>query len=516
MNFTAFFYIFNSLMGKWLKPIFTLLFGAAVWLFWWLVFPQALGFKEQNQLFLFTTDFLLERLSVPGGFAEWLSDFITQFNHIIWLGALLNGIIFAVIQVLVWQIAGKIGKGRYDVWYPLSFILPTAVLCLLGDMYVTMGFVMAILLSLVLSRIYLSRKSTAFAMAAIPVAFWLIGPATCIFVFIYMISGKGKALRRIIAGLALSAAALVLFHYVLAVQYPWRQLLLGINYYQIPLRQPASLYIVMTLAVAIPAFVAALPGLTRCRTVCLIAQSAVILFSGLSLLHKSYDRDIYEILAYDQLVRNERWEELVSRAEKYQPRSDIGCVSVNLALFMTGRMAEMPDFYQVGTRGLLMPRVRDCISNISTGEAFWRLGFVNEALRYAFDTQESIPDLKKSPRAMMRMAECRIVNGQYKVASKYIDILKHSLFYRKWAEEHEKFLYNDELVDADPVYHYLRIVRSEEDYLFHYPEMDKMLAKLCVQNKNNIMAAWYYQAWAALMKAENGYKETDTGGAHGS
>ena len=107
------------------------------------------------------------------------------------------------------------------------------------------------------------------------------------------------------------------------------------------------------------------------------------------------------------------------------------------------------------------------------------------------------------------------MNGDYKVASKYIDILKHSLFYRGWAEEHEKFLFNDELVETDPIYHYLRIVRSGEDYLFHYPEMDKMLAKLYAQNNNNIMAAWYYQAWVALMKSEDAYKETDTGGAHG-
>lgn len=516
MNFTAFFHIFNPLMGKWLKPLFTLLFGAAVWLFWWLVFPHALGFKEQNQLFLFTTDFFFERLSVPGGFADWLSDFITQFNHIIWLGALLNGVIFAAIQVLTWQIAGKIGKGGNDAWYPLSFILPAAILCVLGDMYVTMGFVTAILLALILSLIFLSRKSTVLALTAVPVAFWLIGPAACIPTFIYMISGKGKTSLRILTGLALSAASLVLFHYVFAIQYPWRQLLLGINYYQIPLKQPASLYIIMGLAVAVPVCIAVLPELRRGRAACLIAQSAVILISVLSFLHRSYDRDTYEILAYDQLVRNERWEDIISRAEEYQPKSDIGCVSVNLALFMTGRMDEMPDFYQVGTRGLLMPRVRDYISNISTGEAFWRLGFVNEALRYAFDTQESIPDLKKSPRAMMRMTECRIVNGQYKVASKYIDILKHSLFYREWAEQQERFLYNEDLVDADPVYHYLRIVRNEEDFLFNYSEMDKMLAKLYLQNKNNIMAAWYYQAWAALMKAENGYKETDTGGAHGS
>ena len=512
----AFLFKLASVMRKWLKPALSMLFGVAVWLFWWQVFPQALGFKEQNQLFLFTSDFLLERLSVPGGFADWLSDFFTQFNHIVWLGALLASIILAGIQLLTWSIAGKIDSGRKDMWYPLSFIPAVSILCLQGDMYVTTGYVTAFLLALLLSGIYLSHKNVLFAAAAIPAAFWLIGPAAWIFVIIVIFSERRYILWRGLTGVTLSVLCLVLFHYTFAVQYPWKQLLLGISYYQIPLMQPYGLYIVMAMASVLPFCIAKLPGIPKGAMACTFAEAALILVSGLFIIGKSYDRDTYEILAYDQLIRNEKWEEVVARAEKYQPVSDIGCVSVNLALFMTGRMAEMPDFIQVGTRGLLMPRVRDYISNISTGEAFWRLGFVNEALRYAFDTQESIPDLKKSPRAMMRMAECRIVNGQYEVASKYIDILKHSLFYRNWAEEQERFLFNEELVEADPVYHYLRIVRSDEDYLFHYPEMDKMLAKLYAQNDNNIMAAWYYQAWVALMKSEDAYKETDTGGAHGS
>lgn len=516
MNFTAFFCIFTFVMGKWLKPASSLLFGVAAWLFWWLVFPQALGFKEQNQLFLFTLDFLLERLSAPGGFSEWLSDFITQFNHIVWLGALLNAVIFLSIQILIWRISRKLDDRERSIWYPLSFIPSVSILCLLGDIYVTMGYVTAVLASLVLSDIYLTFKNSRLAIAAIPVAFWLLGPAAWIFVLLAAFAEKDHIIRHAAAGISCSAASLLLFHYALATQYPWKQLLLGINYYQIPLIQPAALYIVIALAVVIPLLIARLPECGRASSVCIVVQSALIIVSGLFFIRKNFDKDVYEILAYDQLIRNEKWDEVVSKASKYQPKSDIGCVSVNLALFMTGRMNEMANYYQVGTQGLLMPRVRDYISNISTGEAFWRLGFVNEALRYAFDTQESIPDLKKSPRAMMRMVECRIVNGQYKVASKYIDILKHSLFYRRWAEEHERFLFDEALIEADPVYHYLRVVRSDEDYLFHYPEMDKMLAKLYAQNSSNIMAAWYYQAWVALMKSEDAHKESDTGGAHGS
>lgn len=498
----AFFVFLLFVMAKWFKALLTLVFGAGVFLLWTLAYPQALGFREQNQLFLFTWDFLLERLSVPGGLSEWLSDFVIQFNHIAWLGAIITAAISVGIQILTWRIACRLGKYVKDTWYPLSFIPSVAILCLFGDIYVTMGYVIAVLLALALTDIYLSFRNTAFALAAVPVAFWLLGPAAWIFVIIAVLSEKKDILKRAALLIICSLTILLLFHYVLAVQYPWKQLLLGINYYQIPLAQPFGLYAAMAGTVIIPLIIAVLPEIRLGRIVCIIVQIALIIVSGLYLFRKCYDRDVYEILAYDQLIRNEKWEDVVSRAEEYQPKSEIGCVSVNLALFMTGRMAEMQNFYQTGTQGLLMPRVRDFISNISTGEAFWRLGFVNEALRYAFDTQESIPDLKKSPRAMMRMIDCRIVNGQYKVASKYIDILKHSLFYREWAEGREKFLFNERLVEADPVYHYLRTVRSHEDYLFRYPQMDRMLAKLYAQNNGNVMAGQYFMAWKQLKQME--------------
>lgn len=48
----------------------------------------------------------------------------------------------------------------------------------------------------------------------------------------------------------------------------------------------------------------------------------------------------------------------LKRAEKYQPESELGSVSVNLALFMSGRGNELPQFKQFGTRGLILPNIK--------------------------------------------------------------------------------------------------------------------------------------------------------------
>ena len=117
---------------------------------------------------------------------------------------------------------------------------------------------------------------------------------------------------------------------------------------------------------------------------------------------------------------------------------------------------------------------------------------------------------------MSRMAQCQMLNGRYDVAEKYLDILSNSLFYRKWANGQRKYLRNERAIASDPIYAYLQSVRYQTDFLYYYPEMDKMLAILYHQNKNNVMAAWYYQAWTALKKNENHDNQTYTGNAHGN
>jgi hypothetical protein len=156
---------------------------------------------------------------------------------------------------------------------------------------------------------------------------------------------------------------------------------------------------------------------------------------------KGYDQYMYELIRLDYLVRHERWDDIVKRAREYQVRTPFWSNCVNLALAEKRLLADrMLDFYQSGEDALIMPRVRDLTSMLPTAEAFWRLGMVNSAQRYMFDTQESILTGRKSGRCTRRIAECMIVNGHYATAAKQIDLLKRSLFYRSWAKEAEAML----------------------------------------------------------------------------
>ena len=151
-----------------------------------------------------------------------------------------------------------------------------------------------------------------------------------------------------------------------------------------------------------------------------------------------------------------------------------------------------------------MPRTRDLTSMLPSAEAFWRLGMVNSAQRYVFDTQESILNGRKSGRCTKRIAECMIVNGHYKAAAKQLNLLKKSLFYRSWAEDVEL---NDEWVQAHPVYGKLRKLRYKDNFLYSYEEIDKMFGLLFMNNQQNKMALDYFMAQMLLTGNVQGFQQ---------
>ena len=59
-------------------------------------------------------------------------------------------------------------------------------------------------------------------------------------------------------------------------------------------------------------------------------------------------------------------------------------------------------------------------------------------------------------------------------------------------------LYHDDRVAAHPVYGKLRQMRYKDDFLYSYPEIDKMLGLLFVNNQRNTVALDYFMGQLLL------------------
>lgn len=457
---------------------------------WAFAFPCTLTFQEQNQLFLFSWSFLVDRLALAGGFAMWISEFLVQFFLYPFAGAIIMAGLGILVQKLVWKLAPK---GTDEVWFPLSFVPSVLVFLSFGDVYSLLSQPVALTLTLIVTVLFVRGRLSGFPLLFFTTAvlYWTVGPVFWLFVALLLFLDYDRKKLLILPWALL--LHLVSF-FIFMRQYPLMDVLCGVTYYRLPLSiQPFQFAAAFSCLVIPVLFKLCHPGFKplffRPAVWLIVAVAAV---SGAVI---SFHRDTYTIVALDQLVREEKWDKLLSLAQKRPVKSDLYSVAVNLALFMTSRTDEAEKFYQSGRRGLILPRIRDFISNTSSYEVFWRLGMVNSCLRYAFDSQESLVNNQKSGRHLSRMAECHIVNGNYQIAEKYLNILSKTLFYRKFARSRIEMI--AEGVERDPMYSYLRQIRFRDDFFYYYPEMGKMLARLYFQNNNNQMSAYYYQRWVS-------------------
>jgi len=431
----------------------SVLVGIGVFLFWNVGYPHALSYQEQYQLFLWTGDYFIEKVSLPGGFADWLGEFIVQFYYVEWLGALLLALLFIALQRLTARLLPK------GTWCLLSLVPVALLLWLMGDINVLLSLPVAIVLALALACIRLPKRFSWFDVFILPVAYWLIGPAIWIYIVVRALQLGWKHLWS--AGW-LVAMQLMAYAWLLP-QWPLQQVMTGLSYYRIPLQYPQ--------------------------------------WSG-------YDKDMYELIRMDYLLRHERWDEIVKRAGEYQVQTPFWSNCVNLALAEKRLLADrMFDFYQSGDDALIMPRTRDLTSMLPSAEVFWRLGMVNSAQRYMFDTQESILNAKKSGRCTKRIAECMMVNGHYQAAAKQLNLLKKSLFYRSWAKEAEALMKDESQMNAHPVYGKLRQLRYKDNFLYSYEEIDKMFGMLFMNNLGNKMALDYFMAQMLLKGNLQGFQQ---------
>lgn len=95
------------------------------------------------------------------------------------------------------------------------------------------------------------------------------------------------------------------------------------------------------------------------------------------------------------------------------------------------------------------------------GYFYYTLGMINEAHRWAFENM--VMD-GHTPEGMKMLIKTELINGNYNMASKYISLLKKTLFYRKDAERFEKFLFNDLALEADAELGPKRKIRVKRDF----------------------------------------------------
>ena len=508
----------KNLMIKSWKPRLSLLFGVAVVIFWSVPYMSGLCFQEQYQMFLFDTGYFLERIVLPGGLADYISEFLVQFYYMPVLGGAIIALLLMSIQATSWGLMRQYGMKSDFPGYLLSFLPSIALWCAMGDQNVLLSFVVALFGALLMgwihNRFHNRLVKVVFELVSTALIYWFLGPV--VFLYAALMIGdtlmKGKQKGHILSSLGYSACLLILtVAWILlttqSLQYPISRIFTGLNYYRYPgTVSPLPLGVMIWTVVVVffgmvPDGHAWIKKLQQSKVVMALAYALVIVASWFG-IKASFDVMTYDLIDYDFLVRTEQWDKIIEKAEKKPATTPLGVSCVNLALSQKGQLADrLFEFYQNGGEGLFPTFTRDMISPVSTAEIFFRLGMVNDAERYMFEAQEAIPNYRKSARLTRRIIECEIINGNYKVAAKLLRRLQKTLFYRNWANQMMALLGNEKAINRHPVYGKLRKYREKkQDFLFSDQEMDQMLGLLFLNDNHNRMAYEYLVCYELLQR----------------
>lgn len=485
--------------------------GSLVFGFYFFFYPYHIHYQEQFQLFLNTSDYLAERTARPGGFAEYIAGFFVQFFYYRWAGALIIAVLLVLIQRILLSISSAFKKNT--AFSLLSFIPAVLYWALLCDESYLPGGVVAVILSLLPIPLYQRINSYpirfVYLLVLLPALYWFAGGIFVVFALLALAweytqvneSFLRKAIMTIVV--CLLTVVLPFFAKSIIVQYPLMQIFYGVTYYRYTQFQVMPIAVIASSLVIIPLLFRWLPQISAKRTIitAIILQLVLLAVGGFYYIRQAVDLEKEEVMAYDYHVRMQNWAEVIRLADKKAPSSSLSVSCLNLALCKKGIMGDrMFHYYQNGTAGLFPKFLRDFTVPFIGGEIYYHLGFVNTAQRYVFEAMEALPDYQKSVRAVKRLAETNIINGEYTVARKYLRLLQQTTVYKGWADKAILAIQSESSIEANPEWSELRKYRTKTDFLFSEPEKEMMLNELLQQNLSHRIAYEYLMAYCLLSK----------------
>jgi hypothetical protein len=509
---------------KYAEYLITGLFFSGIFIFFAFFYNNHLHFEEQTQLFLLTGDYFCTKMSFPGGFSGYVGGFLTQFYFLSLAGPLIIAILLTGIQQTTRHILKAVNGNIY--YFPLSFLPALNASMILCDEFYPLSAVVGFLIALLFSWLYISIGKNTFRFIAgvllIPLTYWLTGGSFLMLLAVMLVyeitvisksrkkTGKTKIsevnsfgklrIWHLAIYLVLAAGIPLLVRGFLILQ-PLMLTFLSEFYYDLRTVVPKAIPLFFALPATLMILVFFLPDKNKIYRFALVFQVALIAFAGYFGFRLWVNFSAEDIMTYDYLARNEKWNDVIKFAEKQPPRNNLSLAMLNLSMVKTGKMGDiMFHFEQNGVDGLFLPFTREYVAPLMGNEIFFQLGLINASQEYAFESTETSPNLSKTVRSIKRLAETNLINGQYEVAKKYIRLLKSTIFYREWAVDAEKYLYNEEMINNHPVWGEKRKMMITKDFFFKVQNMESTLNMLMRQNPQNRTAFEYLMAFYLVNK----------------
>ncbi len=415
-------------------------------------------YLEQNQLFIWSLDFLKEQFSISGGLPPYLGSFFTQFFISSWIGAF----IYTLNALAVFMLSLYIFKKHKFPDIIISLIPVWFLAILQSNESYEFGQAIGFLCILLFFALYISyekpRSRYIIFFGGWPFLYLLAGGFSIFCVFLCILHEllfRNEKMRYLIVvtysvtGVLVPYLSAQLFFYI----QPDIIFTNPVNY-QLP---SLFRYAQITLLAWIPLMLLATFLINKAESLKnsllqwniknVIIGAVIIFLMSFVVYKRAYNKMADMMLGVDHYAQQEEWEKVLRISDRYQGYNTLVIYYNNLALYNTGKLLDRMFYYpQIGAQGLRLRWQRN-LNLFFGGEVFSQLSYNNESIHWAF---EALVAKGKNPRSLKKLAVGFIVNGNYDIAEKYLNILNKTLFYRKWAQQHIKYLSDTTLVKEDP------------------------------------------------------------------
>ena len=414
--------------------------------------------------FYTTTSFIADMMSMPCGFVGYIASMMQSCFAMPWLGALLLTLLLVALAesmrrvfkvsaawsglclVPSFMLILNYTEVGYMLWLvkipALAFTMPLGLLISVGLTAIAMVF-HKLWIKLVLIVLYAT------------VGYWLFGLfglLACLFVVLPMIAETIRTRQwkhlSIILGILLLALVLPRVMYgqglfSMRVQdiyvaglpdYIWNDAERYLYY-------PALVAIAFCLLLSTTLF-------TQKNIVCLIASLIGMIVAAICLFNYTYrDSNFFDTLEQKQALEQGDYERVFDIARTAEtPPTRIQVMLTREALWQTGQAGDKMFAYPDGDTPCNSPRQFQYM-RLLCGRLFYYLeGKVNYAYRWCM---EDMVEYGRRPDYLCYMTKCALVNGEWKLADKYLDALDHTLWYKDFATKYRPYVTDHSLVAKD-------------------------------------------------------------------
>ncbi len=493
--------IFSAVRGGAAELLISLFFFLSLFLYYLIVIHPVLYFTAQDPVFFFEKHFFFSFPSYPGGLLDWASALLSQLYFFPFAGA---AVLAFVDVAFVFFFRLFLKKTAGDISTAWSF--PPVLLLLLShnsyghSIAIDLAALAATIFAVLLVGLSGSLKRLLLYIFAGALLFYTAGGASflllslLLFIF-HLLKEKNISLSFVylFAGVVYPWAAAA-FLFPVTLKEAWL----------LPLTQADKNIFSLLFFAAIPLTVLFLFWY-KSWNFSLKNKMAVAIFSIMMFLltftipFLSFDKRTKTFWHINYSAQLGNWEDVLETYEKSPSVSPQIALQVNRALTHLDKMGD--DFFrynQYSDKGVFFfPQDSELSSPLIFSDIFFDLSHFNEAKHWAY---EALSVKGETGWILQRLAITHLLDGDTKLAEKYLDKLEKTIPFKGWAQQHKKFLYDRTLLANDPTLGPMLAMKIEKDFLTFVYNPQNALLSLLQQRPDNKIAFYYYMTDLLLSK----------------